>query len=127
MNRPAPTARLPRLILCLVALVFVGVAMPAHAVNDWYKVGYSEGYLRQEQICQQQLQQRISAQFEQISSENQRLRQELIRLRQIIDSQQGGNPQLDQQALGQSATLVRDDSMPQRSAANVMSDDDSGG
>jgi Skp family chaperone for outer membrane proteins len=144
MNRLMTFVSLPRLILGLAALVLSAVAMPAYAVNDWYKVGYSEGYLRQERVCQQQLQQQVQAHFGQINDENKRLRQELTRLRAMLDSQKAGagspngNPPV-QPASAQAVQSqyfeypenrnpvgVREDGLPTRAASRLDDDNDGG-
>lgn len=146
MNRLMTFVSLPRLILGLAALVLSAAAMPAYAVNDWYKVGYSEGYLRQERVCQQQLQQQVQAHFGQINDENKRLRQELTRLRALLDSQKAGaagssangNPHV-QPASAQAVQSqyfeypedrnpagVREDGLPRHSASKLDDDNDGG-
>lgn len=132
MNRQPLSVVLLRLIPGFVALALWGAATPAHAVNDWYKMGYSEGYLRQERICQQQIRQQVQAQFEQIQNENQRLRQELARLREQVSAaavpvQQAAAAQLESPAPPGHAnpSLSRDD--VRLSNASSMDDNDSGG
>jgi Skp family chaperone for outer membrane proteins len=132
MNRPARFQSM-RLMLCLALAVF-GFVAPAHAMNDWYKMGYSDGYLRQERLCQQQMQQRVQAQFAQVHDENQRLRNELIRLRAEMEKQHAnqarGGAQTKAQQTAQSQFFeypaVRDDGRPRR-AATVMDDDNNDG
>ncbi len=149
MNRLPLINLLPRWLVCLVALVFVTAASPAHAVNDWYKMGYSEGYLHQERLCQQQMQRQVRAQFDQLATENQRLRQELIRLRQQLDGQQvAADTQNASAAAAQNVQAVqpqdvpsqyfaypnpqtpdgvRDDSLPRNAANTLDADNNDGG
>jgi hypothetical protein len=56
---------------CVAAFAFVFFSTPASAYNDWYRIGYSQGYLQKEREAQQ------------LASENQRLREELSRLKQV--------------------------------------------
>jgi hypothetical protein len=119
------------------ALALMALATPAHAANDWYKMGYTEGYLYQERLCQQQLQQKVQLQYERLNTENQRLRQEVIRLRQLVEAQAATVPAATQEnAQAQYFQYPTGDqpdkfsgnaAAPAQNAAAVPTDDDSGG
>jgi hypothetical protein len=128
-----PALRTCARFACVIAMLVL--SLPAHAGNDWYKLGYSEGYLKQEQICQQQMQQRVSAHVRDITSENARLRDEVGRLRELLTENQQGQGSASSETAqagqyfeypdeAQQTSGLRDGSP--RNAAGVMEDDTGG-
>lgn len=84
-------------VAAVVCSLSAAQANPAQGMNDWYRVGYTEGWLQKEKTCTRQMQ----VQSAQIIEENARLRQEIAALREQMQQVQGQNNQSADIALSQ--------------------------